>query len=92
VEKPCEIHPTKCLQRVNLLSCMADVSWGSHPELMLVLHRGLINFVGLMQSSHVQTVEMIAGVEPLRLRLRTDVSRGFHLITSLPQNEKLKGY
>jgi hypothetical protein len=78
---------------------MASVSWGAHPDIMLMLYKGLVRSIleygclafdrmadnymlkleriqyrclrialGLMQSTHVQTVEIIAGVEPLRLR------------------------
>ncbi len=95
-----ELIQQKCLKRINLLRNMAGVSWGAHPDTMLVLYKGLIRSVldygciafdraadthllkleriqyrslrialGLMQSTHVQTVEVIAGVEPLRLRI-----------------------
>lgn len=110
----------KCLKRINLLSCMAGVSWGSHPDIMVILYKGLIRSIleygcivfdrmadthmlkleriqyrclrialGLMQSTHVQTLEIIAGVEPLRLRysmlnqryLISAYSKGFSRLT-----------
>jgi ribonuclease HI len=89
----------KCAKRINLMRSMAGVSWGAHPDTMIVLYKGLIRSVleygciafdraadthilkleriqyrclrialGLMQSTHVQTVEIIARIEPLRLR------------------------
>jgi ribonuclease HI len=89
----------KCSTRINFLRSMAGVSWGSHPDIMIILYKGLVRSVleygcitfdraadthllklervqyrclrialGLMQSTHVQTVEVIASVEPLRLR------------------------
>jgi hypothetical protein len=78
---------------------MAGVSWGAHPDVMIILYKGLIRSIleygcivfdrladkhmlkleriqyrclrvaaGLMQSTHLQTMEVLAGVEPLRLR------------------------
>jgi ribonuclease HI len=89
----------KCTKRINFLRCMAGVSWGAHPDILILLYKGLIRSVleygcvafdraadthilkldriqyrclriclGLMQSTHVQTVEILAKVEPLRLR------------------------
>jgi hypothetical protein len=78
---------------------MAGVSWGAHPDVMLILYKSLIRSVleygcivfdrmagthvlklekvqyrclrvalGLMQSTHIQTFEVIGGVLPLRMR------------------------
>jgi hypothetical protein len=89
----------KCFKRINFLRSMAGVSWGAHPDVMLILYKGLIRSVleygcvafdrmagthilklervqyrclrialGLMQSTHVQTLEVIGGVPPLRMR------------------------
>jgi ribonuclease HI len=89
----------KCAKRINFLRSMAGVSWGAHPDTMIVLYKGLIRSVleygcvafdrasknhilkleriqyrclrialGLMQSTHVQTVEIIANIVPLTLR------------------------
>jgi hypothetical protein len=35
----------RCLQRVNLLKSVADVSWGAHPSCLKLLYRGLIRSV-----------------------------------------------
>jgi hypothetical protein len=35
----------RCLQRINLLKSVADVSWGAHPCCMLLLYIGLIGSV-----------------------------------------------
>jgi ribonuclease HI len=89
----------KCLKRINFMRSMAGISWGAHPDVLLIVYKGLIRSVmeygcvafdrmadthllkleriqykclrialGLMQSTHVQAVEVIAGVPPLRLR------------------------
>jgi hypothetical protein len=34
-----------CLQRVNLLKSVADVSWGAHPSCLILLYTGLIRLV-----------------------------------------------
>jgi hypothetical protein len=35
----------KCCKRINFLRSMAGVSWGAHPDVMLILYMGLIRSV-----------------------------------------------
>jgi ribonuclease HI len=77
------------------MKSMAGTAWGSHPDNMLILYKGLVRSVleygfvcfaemavthfrvqwlalrislGLMQSTHTSTVEVLSGVPPLDFR------------------------
>jgi ribonuclease HI len=89
----------RCKMRINFMKSIAGTSWGSHPDVLLLLYKGLVRSVleygcfcfaemaethikkleriqwrglrialGLMQSTHTGTVEILSGIEPLDLR------------------------
>jgi hypothetical protein len=45
--KGADVHYSqqKCCKRINFLRSMAGVSWGAHPDVMLIFYRGLIRSV-----------------------------------------------
>jgi hypothetical protein len=68
----------RCKTRINFMKSIAGTSWGSLPDNMLILFKGLVRLVlewrglrvslGLMQLNHTGKVEALRDVLPLELR------------------------